>query len=229
MKIKLIIPVIIAGMLFFSPAFSQNLDNELWMDVGASKKLFKNAKLELELAHRRDNNLASTKVFYFEPAFEYEAVKNLSLSVSYRYSIKPNKTNGNRLSFAAQYGFKIIDDLKISYRLKYQSDFDPIDPAEKALRNKIKLAYNLSKKVDPYFAFEMHYNMDALQKEFEQTRLAFGAEIDLPKGHDIAVYYMFRRKFNVKNTGNINTIGIGYSLGNIKGKKGKKGKKGSDN
>jgi len=202
---------------------AQNTDAELWVDISAKKELIKKLDLGIESGFRLDSNFRKAKIWYIEPDLEYKINKYFDVGVSYRFSAIPNDINKNRVSFfgSAGYDFGKID---ISYRLKYQRDYESGKNPDQALRNKFKIDYNMSKKVDPFAAFEFYFNPETGQGEFEQFRLALGAEIDLPKGKDVSVYYMYRNKFNIKRPINIHVVGVSFSFGEIKKRKKKKGK-----
>lgn len=199
---------------------AQVLDNELWIDAGIGYSPFKNADIDLETGYRRDQDFGNSKVFYLEPQFEYEFIKNFKAAVSYRYSNLPDPVNDteNRLAFGLSYKID-LGKLDISYRFKYQEDFLSDGSKEPAIRNKIKFDYNLSKKIDPFIAAEIYYDNRTGQKEFDQFRTQIGFELDLPKGKSLDVFYMNRNKFNVGNPGNINVFGLSFSFGKIKNQK----------
>ena len=214
--------LIILFVLTANILLAQNKDTELWIDASASKKLAKKLDLGIESGFRLDSNFRKAKVWYIEPDLEYKINKYFDVGISYRFSVVPGDVNGNRVSFfgSAGYDFGKID---VSYRLKYQRDYEPGKNTDQALRNKFKIDYNLSKKVDPFAAFEFYFNPTTGQGEFEQIRIALGAEFNLPKGKDLSVYYMYRNKFNIKNPANIHVIGVGFNFGKIKNRKNKKG------
>ena len=218
---------IVYSLLFIFEIFAlnaQTTDTELWTDVNMGLRLSKKADLDFEVAHRRDNNMGNSKVSFFSPSFSYELTKKLDLGLGYRFSIMNGASNEQRLSMDLQYKFKIVKGLDFSYRLKVQNDWDNNGSKGAVVRNRIKLDYNLSKLVDPYVGFELF--LDTGAPEFEQNRYIFGLDFNLPKGMDIAVYYIYRDKYNVANPATIHVLGISYGLGTIKTKK--KGKKDED-
>lgn len=197
-------------------AYSQVLDNEAWFEVNASMDLFKNADLDVETGLRRNEDFGNTKMFYFQTEFEYEIVKNLDIGLGYRFTsvrdeLEPNE---NRLAVALSYELD-LGKLDIQYRVKYQEDYPIGGSKAPNLRNRLKFDYNLSKKIDPFLAFEAFYDADPNQKEFEQIRGIIGFELDLPKGKDFTIYYMSRNRFNVGTPGSINVFGISYSFGKL--------------
>jgi len=200
--------------------WAQN-DNELWMDVTASKELAKKLNLGFEAGFRLDSNFRKAKILYFEPDLSYKINKYFDVGLAYRFSVVPNDLNANRLSLfgSADYDF---GKLAVAYRLKYQYEKEITGKSDHALRNRFKVDYNLSKKVDPYAAFELFFNPEAGQGEFEQIRLLFGLEFNLPKGKDVSLYYVYRNKFNIRNPRTSNVIGLSFGFGEIKKRKKKK-------
>lgn len=221
MNNRIFLPLLLI-FLFTISGRAQLIDNEVWFDVSASTKLFKNAKLGLEGGYRRNEDFGNHKLIYFEPEFDYEVVKNLDLSFSYRFSVVPGPDyDENRLAGAISYSLD-LGKLDISYRLKYQQDYSYGSPKVSALRNKLKFDYNLSKTIDPFLAFELFYDPGMGQQEFEQMRGLIGFDLNLPDGRDFKIYYLLKHKYNVSLDGNYNVFGFSYSFGKIKLKKKKK-------
>lgn len=197
-------------------AYTQNLDTELWTEVKGKYELADKLNFGFEIGFRLDENISQPKIFYVEPELEYEIVKDLDLSFSYRYSILPNSIPDKENRLAGAIAYKIdVGELNIQYRLKYQEDYIPEDDKVSVLRNRLKFDYNLSKKFDPYFLTELFYDASPTQKEFEQLRFLLGVEINLPKGKELNVFYMVRNRFNVGTPGNVNVIGLSYNLGDL--------------
>ena len=214
LKHSLLVGFLLVGLF---PLKAQHIDDQLWIDVNYdvrfTKKLTLNTEAALRVARIDPNGL---KVF-FDPSLEYELFKNFEVGMGYRATKMPNDTPDGEQRFSSFFSYKVeFGDFDLSYRFKYQKDFPNTGTPMPQLRNRLKLGYKINKKWSAYAGSEIFYDNQETQKEFEQLRIIGGAELDLPNGKSITLYYILRQKFNVKDPGNINVLGLSFDVGNYK-------------
>lgn len=197
--------IILTAFLSSFTLFSQIQDAELWTGLGL-KTSFGKTSLKYETQTRFYKNASVLKTYYNELSGEYEVIKNLSLGLSYRFSVRDKESyriNDNRFCFNAEYGDKIKNlDLKLKARARYQFDFDRLSPINDIIypdkRNTFRLKLELQyehddfKRVSPYVGYELFKALQPTQyATLDAYRVFGGLDFDLPARHEIGLKYIF--------------------------------------
>ena len=79
------------------------------------------------------------------------------------------------------------------------------------IRNKFTIRYKSGKKIDPYISGELLYLYSTDNDPFDEYRVSFGIEVDLPKKNSINFFYTFKKESIADSDPNeINIIGLRY-------------------
>lgn len=195
---------------------AQTIDNELWGDIKASKRLFTNVDMGFGIGIRMNQGMSNVNNTFLESSVIYEVINNLKSTFTYRHIIMPNGLSNYKDRFALDLSYKIgVGKFDLTNKLLFQEDIIPSQIKNCMLRDRLKLEYNTAGKVDPFLFTELFYNTGS-DKEFEQFRLSVGLDIDLPKKKVISVFYILKDTYNVDFPGSINIVGLAYNFGKIK-------------
>ena len=196
-------------------SYAEN-DNQSWTKISFEKKLPYSLKLELTQGLRLKDQLSTFNLAFFEASLLYKSSNGLKISIPYRYTIFEDKIK-HRLSFGAsyQYSFKPIS---LKYRIKYYRLYENGEPTEEdgsafgdLIRNKFTIRYKSGKKIDPYISGELLYLYSTDNDPFDEYRVSFGIEVDLPKKNSINLFYIFKKESIADSDPNeINIIGFRY-------------------
>ena len=196
-------------------SYAEN-DNRSWTKISFEKKLPYSLKLELAQGLRLKDQLSTFNLAFFEASLLYKSSNGLKISIPYRYTIFEDKIK-HRLSLGAsyQYTFKPIS---LKYRIKYYRLYENGEPTEEdgsafgdLVRNKFTIRYKSGKKIDPYISGELLYLYSTDNDPFDEYRVSFGIEVDLPKKNSINFFYIFKKE-GISNSelNDINVIGLNY-------------------
>ncbi len=193
--------------------FAQDIiDTELWTGATFELQLNKKFRAEIEQQVRFDDTLSSYKGTFTEPGLRYKLNKHISFKVKYRYTIRPDDDNRSRISVSGYYSWsKKKFPLSFQYRLKFQDTKE--QNTEKKftfLRNKFTLEYNLSKKADPFLAFEHFYRFNQ-KNEPRAWRFTAGFDWKLTKSLELSTYNKYEEEGNVKKPKANHIIGIMFT------------------
>lgn len=180
----------------------------------AEREFFKKFRAQLELGHRRHENLLWTQQTYLDVTAKYRFKKWFRMAVTYRYSAR-DKYSMNRQRFVVDASLrKKMKRYRFSYRLRYQHNFGPLPPIPdlKSIRNKFKLAYNIRKcPIDPWISAEILTSFNYLGTNLKATRYQVGANYNMDKGHSIDIAYRHQRQIGVYLPTYENIISISYA------------------
>jgi Protein of unknown function (DUF2490) len=210
-KITLLFIFISLGAIGYSQI---NTDVQLWAGFKYQVK-FKN-KLSLFIAPeiRLNNSLNTVKSIFPDLGMKYEINKSFSVGVGYRYSIRPNANDKNRVNVDFYYNLrKKKFPLSFTNRFRYQyARTSFTGKTEMYLREKIKFKYNLSKLVDPYVSTEIYFKL--LKNEFRNLRFSVGLDWKINKRWSLSSFYIFQREIYVNIPSRDHIFGISgkYSM-----------------
>jgi hypothetical protein len=199
-----------------------------WIELGVSKQIVKNLKVELSPELRLLDSLKMDS-YIIEGGLSYKLHKYLTLASYYRYDnvYKYKKKSGaykneehlNMLAFDAKSGFD-FDRFGIQFRLRYTQGLYANNNASE-FRFRTKVDYDIKNcKLVPYFSLEIFHDYLVLATErdlisgqfkgIDKIRYLFGTSYTINKNNEVAIYYRFQDN-RIKNTMN-NVIGIGYNF-----------------
>lgn len=146
-----------------------------------------------------------------EVGVKYSLNKSIDFFSEYRYALRPQRNDVNRVSLGATYSWnKKGFPLAFSYRVKFQySRTMNSGNSESYLRNKFTLDYNLSKFLDPFLSYELFFLFG--KNEFRNTRYSFGLEWSLSKKMSLAGYYIYQREIYVKKPSSDHIFGLAFN------------------
>ena len=87
--------------------------------------------------------------------------------------------------------------------------------AERYLRNKVTLKYDLGKKYTPFFATELFYQLtNAKGNEFDNVRYTAGFNYEFSKRASLDLFYLINKAFNTNDpvTDYVSGISFNYSF-----------------
>lgn len=193
--------------------FAQEIiDTELWTGATFELQLNEKFRAEIEQQVRFNDTLSSYKSTFTEPGIRYKLNKHISFKVKYRYTVRPDDDNRSRISFSGYYRWsKKKFPLSFQYRLKFQ-DTKEQNTGKKFtfLRNKFTIQYNLSKKADPFLAYEHFYKFNK-KNEPRAWRFTAGFDWKLIKSLELSTFYRYEEEMNVKKPEAQHIIGIMFT------------------
>ena len=220
------IPILLLTLLFVIPGYAQE-SPATWIELGFSKKIIKNLKVEFnpELRLRGDYQLDT---YILEGGVSYKLHKYLTLAGYYRYENEydykkltdeyKSQLSSNRIAFDAKSGFE-LKRFDFAFRLRYTNgnDFDQItDDKASFFRYRAKIGYDINgSKIVPFTSVEVFH--DLIVNELNKTRYTVGMAYPINKHHEVSLYYRLQDYYeSPENTGNkkpsLDIIGIGYNF-----------------
>jgi len=203
----------IAFLFFPLLSFSQVSDAQLWTGFAVSKKN-NDFKFSVSQEYRRFENFSQTKKMFTEFEAEYELIKDLSFSITYRFNQDRNHEYGgfdfnHRFNFDLGYEYS-INDIDFFIRTRYQVSKSIYD-SDKINRNKIGVKYKISDHFRPYISTELFYQFNNI-RAFNRYRIELGNRFKINKTNSIKFGYLYENKFNRINLQRNHIYFINYSL-----------------
>tara|TARA_B100000959_G_C14986423_1_gene625809 strand:- start:1402 stop:2097 length:696 start_codon:yes stop_codon:yes gene_type:complete len=197
-------------ILLLQCAFAAD-ETESWNSIGFEKNLPYSLELEFDQEIRLIDQLSTVKQTISEISLSYKILDGVRIFIPLRYAIFEDKVK-QRLSFGGSYKYG-WDPVSLKYRIKLQRTYENGDSPEDLIRNRITIEYKLSKKIEPYVSGEFFhlYNIDRFQ--YNENRISFGFNVDLPKKRSIKIFYT-RKKEDIDSSkpDQINIFGLAYDL-----------------
>jgi len=199
-------------LLILFMQFSHGSDDiESWNSIGFEKKLPYSLELEFDQEIRLNDEISTFKQTISEISISLEVFDGVSLFIPLRYAIFEDKVK-QRLSFGASYKHG-WDPIGLKFRTKLQRTYENGDFPEDLIRNKITIEYELSKKIEPYVSGEFFhlYNTDRFQ--YNENRISFGLNVDLPKKRSMKIFYTHKREdIDSSSPDLISVFGLAYDF-----------------
>jgi hypothetical protein len=206
--------------LFF--AFSGFAQNGLstWFELGISKKITKNLKIEFNPELRLLGGFKMDS-YILEGGLSYNLHQYLTVAGYYRYEDVydyknstgeyKDQTAQNRIALDIKTGFE-WKRLDVQFRLRYTNgaDFDQTTNDKASyFRYRAKTSYDIKgSKLVPFASVEVFH--DLILKEVDKIRYTGGLEYPFNKKNELSLFYRLQDYSGVKQS--VNIIGIGYSL-----------------
>jgi hypothetical protein len=224
MKNKLILFIL---PLFFACSVAAQEGPSTWFELGFSKRIIKDLKLEINPELRLFKGFEMDS-YIFEGGLSYKINKYLGVGGYYRYEdeYKYKKSTGaykgqkayNRWAFDLKSGFE-LDRFDFSFRIRYTygADYDQTtNDGASYFRYRAKVDYDIKNfKLVPYASIEVYH--DLILKEINRTRYTAGLTYPINKHHEVGLFYRLQDYYETKDAPgeqkkSMNIIGIGYSM-----------------
>lgn len=189
--------MLIAFTLFTFKINAQNVNFKTWIGVAYEQKIkIKKFKFDVSAAQQfRFSNLATVP--------KYSALTEVGVSkgfkgfykigIDYRASYLDGFTS--RISLSNNFKVK-IKDATLSFRLKYQAEFEMNKPFSQDIRLRTKLSYKANKDFRPYAFGEILYNKNYKFSNFNEFRVGLGLDADYKKKNIFDVMLMYVQDLN---------------------------------
>ncbi|UKN00534.1 DUF2490 domain-containing protein [Paracrocinitomix mangrovi] len=206
-------------LLFFVSfsAVGQKTDAMFWTGVGLDLGITKDLKVEYETQFRLDQNASRLSQYYSELGVGYDLKYGFDAGFVYRYSRKNEGSyyfNESRLCFDISWKYKTEFGLSARLKTRYQHAFDRFKTVNDVVPNKkntlrfsLKFDYEHPefKLIQPFISPELFIALPPNNSNVLDTyRVKGGLTFDLPKRHEITVFYMYEHEN--RNTDNLNHI-----------------------
>lgn len=212
--------LLLLAILFNFVSYAQT-DPSTWIELGFSKKVAKNLKVEFNPELRLFGDF-KMDTYILEGGLSYKLHKYLTIAGYYRYEkewdYKKNtgaykgQVASNRIAFDAKSGFD-LNRFDFQFRLRYTNgaDFDQTtDDKASYFRYRAKIDYDIKgSKFAPYVSVEAFH--DLISNKVDKVRYTGGLSYPINDHHELGLFYRFQDYSEVDKSGT-NIIGIGYSL-----------------
>jgi len=227
-RIKYILLICFCTLYFasnaqFSPTYSDaGMWNTFSLDYAINKKISILFAEELRIRE----NYSRLNLFYTNIGIEYSLNKYIKTSLVYRPIQKfvddNTFSNRHRLMWDASFKYK-IKKISLSYRHRLQVEAKNIQSSELGhvpewySRNKVEIGYQATKKINPYLAIEMRFQLAdprliTAYHQWDRIRYQLGIDYKLNNFSKMGAYYLIQRLFNVTSNENLYITGIEYSM-----------------
>lgn len=230
-------PLIVKGffLLLFSFPFGEGWgemfaqptnDAGLWTTFNIEKELKNNISVFLTEEYRLKENFTQTNLFYTDIGVSVRPVKPLKISLSYRSIEK--YIQDNTFSYRHRLMVDILlkhkmGNYSIAFRQRFQSEVRNVNSSDNGAipewysRSKFQIKYDLNKRLTPYIAAELRYQINN-PRNIESDRLwhrqRYSAGIDYKQNdrNTFGLYYLIQNEFNVSSPQNLYIVGLEYTL-----------------
>lgn len=186
-------------------------DTESWNSIGFETKLPYSIKLELEQGLRLKDQLSSFKQTFTELSISYKIIDGMIIFIPIRYAIFQDKIK-ERISVGGSYRYN-LKPISIKYRAKFQRMYEDSEFSSELVRNKFSMEYKINKKFKPYISGEIFHLYSLNQYQYDEYRVSFGLNVDLPRKKELKIFYIFKLEDITKtNPDQINAFGFAYNL-----------------
>lgn len=213
-------------LLFASVLHAQHRDLGLWTTVSVNKDFGKKLVLSFDQEFRLRDNLTTVNLFYTNLGLTYKFNKNLRVAGTYRIINKHKEDGfwGVRHRLYADITARLKPGrFTIAYRSRLQYEWRGYGYAaqygsvpESYWRNLFKCSFKLNELLSPYIGTEMRWLIHdprvAYHKGFDRTRFMGGVDYSITKMHQIGLYALFQKEWNISDPETLYIIGIEYSI-----------------
>lgn len=197
-------------LLFSKSLFSAD-DFESRNTISYGFKLPYSLKLDCEQSLRLSGKELSFKQTFTELTVSYEIIDDLSVIIPIRHAIFNDKVK-NRIGLGGIYKIG-MKPFKIKFKTRFQRTHEKNEDPDELYRNKLYVHYKLSKKLEPFFSYEVFHPANSNDNSLNEYRLSFGIDFDLPRKRSIRLYYQFKiEDLNKKSPEDVHIMGLTFSL-----------------
>ena len=174
-------------------------------------KLPYSLKLDCEQSLRLSGKELSFKQTFTELTVSYEIIDDLSVIIPIRHAIFDDKVK-NRISLGGIYKIG-MKPFKVKFKTRFQRTHEKNEDPDELYRNKLYAHYKLSKKLEPFFSYEVFHPTNSNDNSLNEYRLSFGIDFDLPGKRSLKLYYQFKiEDLNKKSPEEVHIMGLTFSL-----------------
>ena len=197
-------------LLFSKSLFSAD-DFESRNTISYGFKLPYSLKLDCEQSLRLSGKELSFKQTFTELTVSYEIIDDLSVIIPIRHAIFNDKVK-NRISLGGIYKIR-MKPFKVKFKTRFQRAHEKNEDLDELYRNKLYVHYKLSKKLEPFFSYEVFHPANSNDNSLNEYRFSFGTDFDLPGKRSIKLYYQFKiEDLNKKSPEDFHIMGLTFSL-----------------
>ena len=164
-------------LLFSKSLFSAD-DFESRNTISYGFKLPYSLKLDCEQSLRLSGKELSFKQTFTELTVSYEIIDDLSVIIPIRHAIFNDKVK-NRISLGGIYKIR-MKPFKVKFKTRFQRAHEKNEDLDELYRNKLYVHYKLSKKLEPFFSYEVFHPANSNDNSLNEYRFSFGTDFDLP-------------------------------------------------
>lgn len=186
-------------------------------------QLHKDWNVELKNQIRLNENISRFDYTTLDAAIEHETFKWLSLSATYRYTLKNHIEDGwkseHQVRGTADFSYT-IGNFKLYNRNRFQRGVDDIAGSEEAsfsqvfYRNRTRVKYEIARRWDAYAYFEAYWRLGARAPgDGYVYRKRYGAGIDFEVNprESVRLFYIMDEQVRSSRPSFRYFIGFGYS------------------
>ena len=197
-------------LLFSKSLFSAD-DFESRNTISYGFKLPYSLKLDCEQSLRLSGKELSFKQTFTELTVRFEIIDDLSVVIPIRHAIFDDKVK-NRISLGGIYKIG-MKPFKVKFKTRFQRTHEKNEDPDELYRNKLYVHYKLSKKLEPFFSYEVFHPANSNDNSLNEYRFSFGTDFDLPGKRSIKLYYQFKiEDLNKKSPEEVHIMGLTFSL-----------------
>lgn len=220
------IVLLLVTILFSSSGFAQD-DPSTWIELGVSKKIVKNLKIEFNPELRMFGGFKMDS-YILEGGLSYKLHKYLTLAGYYRFEneylykkktgLYKGQLSAQRIAIDAKSGF-MLNRFDFQFRIRYTNGLYAFNNVSE-FRYRAKIDYDIkSSKFVPFVSVESFHNQAILDadrelisgglKTFDKIRYTAGIAYNISKKDEISLFYRLQdNRYKVEKT---NIIGLSYS------------------
>lgn len=222
-SLLLVVSLLGAALLHAQERATPETREELWASFGVkSKPMFLKGLLGKDIAkrigttgqlgYRSADAFFAGKQVYLDLAADYELSDHVEVGGEYRYAIRNDQADRQRLSAIFKYKTS-IERFDLGYRFQYQHNFLPFGDPREILRNRFQFGYDIPKfKLDPEFSVEFFQWAGYEGLIYFGTRYKLGTEWSPWKGHSIDLSLVYDRERAVYAPEYRLIFSVGYSI-----------------
>lgn len=211
MKFLIILSILFSVQLSFGQE-TRTREFETWTSFDFAWKINKKWKVKVRNQERFIFESQPVKQAFLQGTVDRKLYKHHNIFVRYRYTFDNfNEHNIVRYSIGYKFKYKFTKTISISNRtiFQYEQRVYTLEPSS-ALRNKLEFNYNLKKKKNLYFAYEV-FIAQKKKWQFDTHRMTLGLSKKLKKNFEINTFYRIDFSVNRNKNTNQHIVGLGLS------------------
>ena len=185
-------------------------DNQIWAGAEVTVPITKKrwtAEIGQQIRTEHNNNDIEYHISDFGVKYKINSILRASSSLR----LKTGADEPKFVWYANIYAKYSLNDLRFTYRLRYQKKFDNTDDNEDYLRQKFTIKHKTKNILNPYLSAELFYRFRYDKGDrFDKFRLYVGSDIKLSKRNSLKVYYLYQQEINRSKPGIQSIYGIFY-------------------